>query len=284
MLQKKNVQCLEKKLARTAYKIMPWTNCPYTEFLYGDQLSFFGGPIVRLPWAMTRLLITIQFSHFVFIFCVPCCHVCRLAFPAIISYVFHYRPSKFNYNRRSWQTAEMVVREIENNSQFQEELKTNNTKLVIVDFFATWCGPCRRVAPRYDELSNMYDRAVFLEVDVDKCQDIATNECVTAMPTFLMYRNQTQVARIQGANMAAVELRIVQLYESDPGKDCGVPGQKDLNPFIIKNYCQALNDSADHPISGLIEKSGYIESDCDQQLILSLTFTQPVKVHSIRVS
>jgi len=156
-----------------------------------------------------------------------------------------------------------------------------------VDFFAVWCGPCKRVAAKYKELSNKYDRAVFLEVNVDKCQGTATSEGVSAMPTFILYRNKLQVAKIRGADIAAVELKIEQLYETIPVdaiEDCGVPGQMNLSSFIMKNQCEALNDSDDHPLKGLFENSGYIESDCDQQLILSLTFTQPVKVHSIKVS
>lgn len=181
----------------------------------------------------------------------------------------------------------MVVKELLNDSQFQEELNLNSTKLVVVDFSATWCGPCRRVAPLYDELSNKYDRAVFLKVDVDKCQETAASQGVSAMPTFILYRNKVKVSKIQGADIVAVETKIKQLYDTAcaaAGEDCGVQGQMDLNSFIMKNQCEALNDSDEHPLSALIENRGYIESDCDQQLILSLTFTQSVKVHSIKVS
>lgn len=180
----------------------------------------------------------------------------------------------------------MVVKEIMNDPHFQEELNANAMKLVVVDFSATWCGPCRRVAPLYDELSNKYDRAVFLKVDVDKCQETAASQGVSAMPTFILYRNKVKVGKIQGADITAVETKIKSLYEASlaSGEDCGVPGQMDLGSFIMKNQCEALNDADDHPLSALLESRGYMESDCDQQLILSLTFTQSVKVHSIKVS
>lgn len=182
----------------------------------------------------------------------------------------------------------MVVKEIMHDAQFHEELNANGMKLVVVDFSATWCGPCRRIAPLYDELSNKYDRAVFLKVDVDKCQETAASQGVSAMPTFIFYRNKDKVAKIQGADIAGVESKVKQLYEAAcaaaSAEDCGVPGQMDLGSFIMKNQCEALNDSDDHPLSALLESRGYIESDCDQQLIISLTFTQSVKVHSIKVS
>jgi len=124
-------------------------------------------------------------------------------------------------------------------------------------------------------------------VDVDQCAETATSQGVTAMPTFILYRNKIKVAKIQGADIAAVESKIVQQYEAPCAasvEDCEVPGQMELNSFIMKSQCEALNDSDNHPLLALIENNGYIESDCDQQLILSLAFKQPVKVHSIKVS
>ncbi|XP_001943433.1 thioredoxin-like protein 1 [Acyrthosiphon pisum] len=180
----------------------------------------------------------------------------------------------------------MVVKEIMSDTQFRDILNLNLTKLIVVDFYAIWCGPCKRVAPKYIELSNKYDRALFLEVDVDKCEETATSEGVSAMPTFILYRNKLQVAKIRGADIATVESKIIELYEAPrvaAVEDCGVPGQMDLSSFIVRSQCEALNDSDDHPLPGLFEKSGYIESDCDQQLILSFIFTKPVKVHSIKV-
>lgn len=181
----------------------------------------------------------------------------------------------------------MVIKEVMNDHQFQEELNANGSKLVVVDFSANWCSPCRRVAPLYDELSNKYDRVTFLKVDVDQCQETAAIQGVSAMPTFILYSNKVKLASVQGANIAAVEAKIKQydaMCSTASGEDCGVPGQINLGSFIMKNQCEALNDADDHPLSALLENQGYIESDCDQQLILSLTFTQSVKVHSIKVS
>ncbi|XP_050544223.1 thioredoxin-like protein 1 [Daktulosphaira vitifoliae] len=180
----------------------------------------------------------------------------------------------------------MSVKEVLNESQFQEELNSNGVKLIVVDFSATWCGPCKRIAPIFDELARKYDRAVFLKVDVDKCQETAASQGVSAMPTFIFYRNKIRVAKIQGADVQALEAKIKQYYDAScaaAGEDSGVPGQIDLSSFIMKNQCEALNDADDHPLAALLEGRGYMESDCDSQLIVSLAFTQAVKVHSIKV-
>lgn len=54
------------------------------------------------------------------------------------------------------------------------------------------CGPCRTIAPLYDQLPSKYPRAIFLKVDVDKCSDTAAGQGVSAMPTFIFYRNRVK--------------------------------------------------------------------------------------------
>ena len=59
-----------------------------------------------------------------------------------------------------------AVKVVPEDSFFQTELASAGAKLVVVDFTATWCGPCKRIAPFFDELSSKYDRAVFLKVNL----------------------------------------------------------------------------------------------------------------------
>ena len=56
------------------------------------------------------------------------------------------------------------VKIVPDDSSFAAELEAAESKLVVVDFTAEWCGPCKRIAPFYDELSNKFPRAVFLKV------------------------------------------------------------------------------------------------------------------------
>ncbi|XP_063701603.1 thioredoxin-like protein 1 [Culicoides brevitarsis] len=181
----------------------------------------------------------------------------------------------------------MAVRAINDDSHFQAELTNAGIKLVVVDFTATWCGPCRSIAPHFERLPAKYPKAIFLKVDVDKCQDTAAGQGVSAMPTFIFYRNRTKIDRIQGADINALESKITQHYASgedgDNGDDYG-QGLMDLATFIQANQCECLNEADDHPLAHCLKAgAGYLASDCDEQLIVSITFNQAVKIHSIKV-
>lgn len=182
----------------------------------------------------------------------------------------------------------MAVTAINDDLHFQTELSAAGIKLVVVDFTATWCGPCQRIAPFFEQLPAKYPRAVFLKVDVDKCQETAAAQGVSAMPTFIFYRNKAKIDRLQGADVNGLEHKIRQHMGSaeggeaeDDGEEYG-QGLMDLTTFIQKAQSECLNESDDHPFAHCLTSGGYLESDCDEQLILSITFNQAVKIHSLK--
>ncbi len=73
-------------------------------------------------------------------------------------------------------------------------------KTVIVDFSATWCGPCKLIAPVFTELAESHPQAVFAKVDVDECEATAEAQQVSAMPTFQAFSGGTKVASFSGAD------------------------------------------------------------------------------------
>uniref|UniRef100_A0A803QAG3 Thioredoxin domain-containing protein n=1 Tax=Cannabis sativa TaxID=3483 RepID=A0A803QAG3_CANSA len=72
-------------------------------------------------------------------------------------------------------------------------------KLVVVDFTATWCGPCRVIGPILADLAKKTPNVVFLKVDVDELQDVATEWEIEAMPTILFLKEGKIVDKIVGA-------------------------------------------------------------------------------------
>eukprot|EP00531_Pseudo-nitzschia_arenysensis_P013563 CAMPEP_0116140398 /NCGR_PEP_ID=MMETSP0329-20121206/13822_1 /TAXON_ID=697910 /ORGANISM="Pseudo-nitzschia arenysensis, Strain B593" /LENGTH=184 /DNA_ID=CAMNT_0003635501 /DNA_START=163 /DNA_END=717 /DNA_ORIENTATION=- len=81
-------------------------------------------------------------------------------------------------------------------------------QLVVIDFTATWCGPCQMIAPIYKELSNTYDDVVFLKVDVDENPETAANYKVSAMPTFIFIKGGVVVERVMGADPSKLQASI----------------------------------------------------------------------------
>ncbi|EFJ34297.1 hypothetical protein SELMODRAFT_166463 [Selaginella moellendorffii] len=73
-------------------------------------------------------------------------------------------------------------------------------KLLVVDFTATWCGPCKAIAPIFLEYSKTFTDAIFVKVDVDQMPAITTEWKVEAMPTFLLIKEGKVVDKIVGAD------------------------------------------------------------------------------------
>jgi thioredoxin 1 len=83
-------------------------------------------------------------------------------------------------------------------------------KLVVIDFTATWCGPCKMIAPVFAELSELIDDVIFVKVDVDENPDTAARYSVSAMPTFCFIKSGEVVDRLQGASPDRLKLLIQQ--------------------------------------------------------------------------
>lgn len=78
----------------------------------------------------------------------------------------------------------------------------NNAQLVVIDFTASWCGPCKMIAPFFKELSESIADVIFLKVDVDENPETAAKYSVSAMPTFVFIKQGEVVDRLMGANTA----------------------------------------------------------------------------------
>lgn len=88
-------------------------------------------------------------------------------------------------------------------SNFEETLASDQP--VIIDFWAEWCGPCRRIAPIIDELSTAYDgRALICKCDVDSNDEIAAKYGIRNIPTIIFLKNGEQVDKVVGATTKEV--------------------------------------------------------------------------------
>jgi len=83
----------------------------------------------------------------------------------------------------------MPVYEITSESQFNNYLNdTTGNKYIFVDFYTQWCGPCKKISPHVDKLSEMHSKVTFLKVDIDKCRSLADTYKIKSIPTFLIFK------------------------------------------------------------------------------------------------
>lgn len=76
---------------------------------------------------------------------------------------------------------------------------TNHKGMVLVDFYADWCGPCKATSPIIEELSNEMNDIKFVKVDVDANQDLASEYSIFSIPSFLIFNNGKVVGQFVGA-------------------------------------------------------------------------------------
>ncbi len=81
--------------------------------------------------------------------------------------------------------------------------------LLVVDFHAPWCGPCRAISPAFEKLAKETLDVCFIKVDVDEVEEVAALCEVNCMPTFHFYKNGTLVTDFSGANEASLKQSIV---------------------------------------------------------------------------
>lgn len=92
------------------------------------------------------------------------------------------------------------VVQVSSKYDLENRLKSAGSKLVVIDFFATWCGPCKMIAPELERMAKDFPNVVFLKVDVDQNGDVSRSYGVAAMPTFVFLKNHREVSRVQGAD------------------------------------------------------------------------------------
>ncbi|MDK2584319.1 thioredoxin [Romboutsia sedimentorum] len=81
-------------------------------------------------------------------------------------------------------------------NNFESELENG---VVAVDFFATWCGPCKMLAPIFDELeTEMKDSAKFFKVEIDQNMDLARKFMVSTVPTIMIFKDGKPVETMVG--------------------------------------------------------------------------------------
>ena len=105
---------------------------------------------------------------------------------------------EYNINGNDMQRRnEMGNIKILNEDNYSEAIASG---VVVVDFFADWCGPCHMMAPIIDEASSVYEgRVVFAKLDIEESKPIAINNKIMSIPTLLFFKDGQLADRVTGA-------------------------------------------------------------------------------------
>jgi len=106
--------------------------------------------------------------------------------------------SALSLSALTWNSATRSSYEISDQTVFTTAI---NSSPAIVKFSAAWCGPCKQMAPMFEEVSNQaqYQTIKFIKVDTDKASPLANMYNIRSVPTTIFFKNGKEVGRISGA-------------------------------------------------------------------------------------
>jgi len=162
----------------------------------------------------------------------------------------------------------MPVKQISNGT-LKQELERAGEKLVLIDFYATWCGPCKMVSPAIEKLSQTYSHVVFLKVDVDQCEDEVQQYKIEAMPTFVFIIHSKEVQRIRGADVDAIETALKKYAK----ETSAFSGQGHSMLETAGSEHSTINDSDRQRLEKLAKER--FDKDIDQQSMTSIRLRLP---------
>ncbi|XP_023171394.1 thioredoxin-2 [Drosophila hydei] len=128
---------------------------------------------------------------------------------------------------------------IQSKDDFERIVAEAGNKHVLVEFFATWCGPCALIGPRLEEFASEYeDCLVIVKVDVDDHEDLAEEYDVSSMPSFLIIKNKVKLEQFVGSSGEKVQTTLQKFCgKRDDINDAGTsskPNEKNKIVSMIK--------------------------------------------------
>ncbi|KAF4339453.1 thioredoxin 1 [Fusarium beomiforme] len=119
------------------------------------------------------------------------------------------RSSAFTFAARPLHStaARFAVQDIKTVNEFKDLVSTTD-KAVLIDCFATWCGPCKAISPILTKLSeekSLSNNIQFVKFDVDELPELTAELGVRAMPTFFVFKHGSKVDELVGANPQALQ-------------------------------------------------------------------------------
>lgn len=102
----------------------------------------------------------------------------------------------------------MSIPHIENLAEYEKLSNDTGNSVLVLDFYADWCGPCKRLAPELEKLAQEHSSMRFLKVNVDQNEELTRQFKIEGMPTIVLIRSGKELQRVVGANLPAIKAAI----------------------------------------------------------------------------
>lgn len=202
----------------------------------------------------------------------------------------------------------MEIQFVSSPTELQSYLDNNEN--LIVYFTASWCGPCKAIAPLMNQLYLEFSSSLeIIKVDLDSQKQIAAKYKISAVPSFLFFSKKQEIERVQGADVNGIRKAIDNLLKLNPtwvrsstsssGSGSSSLGSIDeFKPFIPKGYTilnkcifygefESLNliKQKGEELTSFIrlQNDACVMSDTDNQILVHIPFTNLTKVYSILI-
>jgi len=120
---------------------------------------------------------------------------------------------------------------IKDRTEFDAHLTYAKDTLLVVDFYAIWCGACNRTKPDLEKMAAKYkkEQVVFLKIDVDELDDVADEFEIKSLPTYVLIRNRGKIGEVKGANLE----KLKELIEANK-KNTVNPAKRDTGSITSR--------------------------------------------------
>ena len=93
-----------------------------------------------------------------------------------------------------------MVHQVKTSEELEQLISQSKGKVLVIDYFSTWCGPCVGFTPTFQKMSSEMPEVVFLKVDVDECPEAADKAAIQSIPAFHVYANGSKQEVVVGAS------------------------------------------------------------------------------------
>ncbi|EDV91867.1 thioredoxin-2 [Drosophila grimshawi] len=156
-----------------------------------------------------------------------------------------------------------MVHVVQSSEDFKKQISDAGDKLILIDFNADWCGPCKRIAPKVDELACQYaERAIVLSVNIDEHMEITMAYNIRSMPTFVFVRCGFILESFVGSNADRLS-KTMDKYANDIQEMHF--SEMDLKPQLkqLPNSPLESVDEAAHMVTECAEPAATNNTNCN---------------------